>query len=43
MYDLPYERILLGVCGVAAMENALKMTIEYTKDRTVFEQKLFEA
>lgn len=42
MSDLPYERTLLAVSGVAAMENALKMTIEYTKDRTVFGQKLFD-
>ena len=42
MSDLPYERVLLALSGVACMENALKMTIEYTKDRTVFGQKLFD-
>ncbi len=42
MSDLPYERALLAVSGVAAMENALKMTVDYTKDRTVFGQKLFD-
>lgn len=42
MSDLPYERTLLAVSGVASMENALAMTIEYTKDRTVFGQKLFD-
>lgn len=42
MSDLPYERTLLAICGVAAMENALKMTIEYSKDRIIFGKKLFE-
>lgn len=42
MHDLPYERTILGVCGVAAMENALAMTVEYTKDRKLFGQSLFD-
>lgn len=42
MSDLPYERVLLALSGVASMENALAMTIEYTKERTVFGQKLFD-
>lgn len=42
MDDLPYERTIIGVMGVAAIENALAMTVDYTKERKAFGQSLFE-
>ncbi len=42
MHDLPYERTILSVCGVAAMENALAITVDYTRNRKAFGQTLFE-
>ena len=42
MSDLPYERILIGVCGVAAMEGALAATLNYTRERKAFGQSVFE-
>ena len=42
MSDLPYERILIGVCVVAAMEGALAETLRYTKERKAFGQSVFE-
>ena len=42
MGDLPYERILIGVSGVAAMEGALAATLNYTKERRAFGQPIAE-
>ena len=42
MTELPYERTILGVSGVAAIERALKLTVEHTKERKAFGQTLFE-
>ncbi|HVN99982.1 MAG TPA: acyl-CoA dehydrogenase family protein [Steroidobacteraceae bacterium] len=42
MSDLPYERILIGVCGVAAMEGALAATLAYTRERKAFGQSVFD-
>ena len=42
MTELPYERTILGVAGVAAIERALKLTVEHTKERKAFGQTLFE-
>ncbi len=42
MTELPYERTILGVCGVAAIERALRLTIEHTKERKAFGQALIE-
>ena len=42
MSDLPYERILIGVSGVATMEGALAATLAYTKERRAFGQSIFE-
>lgn len=42
MSDLPYERILIGVSGVATMEGALAATLAYTKERRAFGQTIFE-
>jgi acyl-CoA dehydrogenase len=42
MGDLPYERITIGVSGVAAMEGALQETLRYTKERKAFGQTVFD-
>ncbi|RJG11216.1 acyl-CoA dehydrogenase [Massilia cavernae] len=42
MTELPYERTILGVAGVAAIERALKLTVEHTRERKAFGQALFE-
>jgi hypothetical protein len=42
MTELPYERTILGVCGVAAIERALQLTIEHTRERRAFGQALIE-
>jgi acyl-CoA dehydrogenase len=42
MGDLPYERMLIAVSGVAAMEGALAATLAYTKERRAFGQTIFE-
>jgi acyl-CoA dehydrogenase len=42
MTELPYERTILGVCGVAAIERALRLTVEHTKERKAFGQALIE-
>jgi acyl-CoA dehydrogenase len=42
MGDLPYERALIAVVGVAAMEGALAETIEYVKERKAFGRTIAE-
>jgi len=42
MRDLPYERALLSLGGVAAMEYALQLTVDYTRSRKAFGQSLLE-
>jgi acyl-CoA dehydrogenase len=42
MADLPYERALIAVSGVAAMEGGLAATIAYVKDRRAFGQSIAE-
>ncbi|WP_288381474.1 acyl-CoA dehydrogenase family protein [uncultured Massilia sp.] len=42
MTELPYERTILGVCGVAAIERALQLTIDHTRARRAFGQALIE-
>ena len=42
MRDLPYERALLALGGVAAMEYALRLTIDYARSRKLFGQTLLE-
>jgi acyl-CoA dehydrogenase len=42
MSDLPYERILIAVSGVAVMEGALAATLNYTRERKAFGQSVFE-
>ena len=40
MGDLPYERTIIGVSSVAAMEGALAATLTYVRERQVFGQRL---
>lgn len=42
MSDLPYERIIVAVQAVAAMEGALEETLRYTKERTAFGKPIAE-
>lgn len=42
MQDLPYERTLIAVSAVAAIERALEVTTQYTKERKVFGKPLLE-
>jgi acyl-CoA dehydrogenase len=38
MGDLPYERLLIALCGVAAMEGAVEETVRYVNERQIFGQ-----
>jgi acyl-CoA dehydrogenase len=38
MADLPYERLIVALAGVAGMEGGLEATIAYTKSRKAFGQ-----
>jgi acyl-CoA dehydrogenase len=42
MSDLPYERILLALIGVAAMEGALALTLDYVSERKAFGKAISE-
>jgi acyl-CoA dehydrogenase len=42
MNDLPYERTLLAISGVAAMEYALELTVDYARHRKAFGKALLE-
>lgn len=42
MGDLPYERALIAVAGVAAMEGAVAETVNYVKDRKAFGKSIAE-
>jgi acyl-CoA dehydrogenase len=42
MTELPYERTILGVAGVAVIERALKLTVDYTRERKAFGQALID-
>jgi acyl-CoA dehydrogenase len=42
MGDLPYERALIAVVGVAAMEGALAETVKYVKERKAFGKTIAE-
>jgi acyl-CoA dehydrogenase len=42
MRDLPYERTLLAIGGLGAMEYALQLTADYTRERKVFGRPLLE-
>jgi acyl-CoA dehydrogenase len=42
MQQLPQERLILAVGSVAAMEAAIALTVDYTKQRQAFGKPLFE-
>lgn len=42
MTELPYERTILGVSAVAAIERALQLTVEHVRQRKAFGQALIE-
>jgi alkylation response protein AidB-like acyl-CoA dehydrogenase len=42
MGDLPYERALIAVAAVGAMEGALAATIQYVKERSAFGKRIAE-
>jgi acyl-CoA dehydrogenase len=42
MGDLPYERIIIAVAAVAAMEGAVVETIKYVKERKAFGKSIAE-
>jgi acyl-CoA dehydrogenase len=42
MTELPYERTVVGLAGVACIERALQLTVEYARERKAFGQALIE-
>lgn len=42
MADLPYERLIVALAGVACMEGGLEATITYTRGRRAFGQSIAE-
>jgi acyl-CoA dehydrogenase len=42
MTELPYERTIIGVSGVASIERALALTVAHTRERKAFGQALIE-
>ncbi|VTU33594.1 Acyl-CoA dehydrogenase [Variovorax sp. SRS16] len=42
MSDLPYERTIIGVLAVAAMEGAYEATLDYVRQRQAFGQPIAE-
>jgi acyl-CoA dehydrogenase len=42
MSQLPYERMLLSVPAAAVIERALELTVEYAKERKMFQQTLMD-
>ncbi len=42
MDQLPWERTIIAVAAVAAIERAVELTVEYTKERRAFGKTLFE-
>ena len=42
MDQLPWERTIIAVAAVAAIERAVELTVEYTKERRAFGKALFE-
>jgi acyl-CoA dehydrogenase len=42
MQQLPQERLIIAICAVAAMERAIKLTVDYTKERKAFGQSLID-
>jgi acyl-CoA dehydrogenase len=42
MSDLPYERLAIGVIGLAAMEGAYRATLDHVRERQAFGKTLLE-
>jgi acyl-CoA dehydrogenase len=42
MQDLPYERLLIGVMGLAMMEGGYAATLQYVQERKAFDQRLLD-
>jgi acyl-CoA dehydrogenase len=42
MSDLPYERLIIGIIAVAAMEGAFEATLKYVRERKAFGQPVAE-
>jgi len=42
MQQLPQERLIIAVQSVVAMERALKLTVEYTKERKAFGKSILD-
>lgn len=42
MQELPQERLIVAIGGVAAMEHAMQITLAYTKERKAFGKPIFE-
>lgn len=42
MTELPYERTLIGVCGIASIEHALELTVAHARERKAFGQALID-
>src|SRR5690349_8885604 len=42
MSDLPQERLIVGVHAMAMIERALRLTIDYVKERQVFGKKVMD-
>ncbi|WP_341920142.1 acyl-CoA dehydrogenase family protein [Hydrocarboniphaga effusa] len=42
MSDLPYERAIVALCGVAAMEGAVAATLAYVRERKAFGKAIAE-
>jgi acyl-CoA dehydrogenase len=42
MQQLPQERLIIAVSAVAAMERAIRLTTDYTKERKAFGQPIIE-
>jgi len=42
MNELPYERTIVGVAGVACIERALELTVTHARERRAFGQALIE-
>jgi len=40
MQDLPYERLIIGVTGVAMMEGGFEATLQYVNERKAFGQRI---
>ncbi|QEE25491.1 acyl-CoA dehydrogenase [Rhodanobacter glycinis] len=41
MQELPQERMIVALCGIAAMEAAMQVTVAYTKERKAFGKPIF--